>query len=111
MMKKLGFLGTSLEDLKKFNKEIQHEIGYNLSRVQEGKNPKDSKPMKNIGIGVKEIRAKDKDGIYRAIYIANFVDSVFVLHCFQKKDEKTRKQDIDIAKSRLKQLILEKRND
>ena len=109
-MKELGFRGASLEDLKKFNHEIIQQIGYNLHRVQMGKMPNDSKMMRSIGVGVREIRAKDKDGIYRAIYVANFSDTVYVLHCFQKKETKTRKQDIDLARKRLNKLIQEKKD-
>lgn len=107
-MKEISFRGTSLEDLKQFNPSVLQQIGYNLHRVQLGKMPSDSKAMKTIGNGVREIRAKDKDGIYRAIYIATFADTVHVLHCFQKKEQKTRQQDINLAKKRLKELLQEK---
>jgi phage-related protein len=39
---------------------------------------------------------------YRVIYVAKFDDAVYVLHAFQKKTQKTRKQDIEMAKRRLK---------
>ena len=109
-MKDIGFRGTALNDLKKFNEGVKQQIGYNLHRIQMGKKPLDSKSMKTIGVGVREIRAKDKDGIYRAIYVATFKESVYVLHCFQKKEQKTRKQDLEIAKTRLQKLIEEKKN-
>ena len=43
-------------------------------------------------------------GQFRVIYIATLADAVYVLHAFQKKTQKTRKQDIDAAKQTLKQL-------
>ncbi len=36
------------------------------------------------------------------IYVAKFDDAVYVLHAFQKKTQKTRKQDLEIARRRLK---------
>ena len=44
------------------------------------------------------------EGQYRVIYVAKFAEAVYVLHAFQKKTQKTRKQDIDAAKQALKQL-------
>lgn len=44
------------------------------------------------------------EGQYRAIYVTKFADAIYVLHAFQKKTQKTRKQDIDAAKQALKQL-------
>jgi phage-related protein len=44
------------------------------------------------------------DGQYRVIYVTKFADAIYVLHAFQKKTQKTRKQDIDAAKQALKQL-------
>jgi phage-related protein len=38
------------------------------------------------------------------IYIATFAETVYVLHAFHKKTQKTRKQDIDAAKQALKKL-------
>ncbi|MEW8646618.1 MAG: type II toxin-antitoxin system RelE/ParE family toxin [Candidatus Thiodiazotropha endolucinida] len=60
--------------------------------------------MASIGKGVKEIRVKDTTGAYRVIYIAKPEDAIHVLHAFQKKTQKTRKADIDLAKKRLKKL-------
>ena len=44
------------------------------------------------------------EGQFRVIYIATFAEAVYVLHAFQKKTQKTRKQEIDAAKQVLKQL-------
>ncbi|MEW8200855.1 MAG: type II toxin-antitoxin system RelE/ParE family toxin [Candidatus Thiodiazotropha endolucinida] len=60
--------------------------------------------MASIGKGVKEIRVKGTTGAYRVIYIAKLEDAIHVLHAFQKKTQKTRKADIDLAKKRLKKL-------
>ncbi len=59
--------------------------------------------MSSIGSGVREIRIMH-EGQFRVIYIANLADAVYVLHAFQKKTQKTRKQDLDAAKQALRQL-------
>jgi phage-related protein len=49
-------------------------------------------------------RASHQEGQFRVIYVANIDDAVHVLHAFQKKTQQTRKQDIKIARQRLKQI-------
>ena len=60
--------------------------------------------MNTIGAGAVEIRIKDATGIYRVIYVARFEEAIYVLHAFQKKSQKTRKADIELAKARYKAL-------
>ena len=62
--------------------------------------------MPSIGRGVREIRIMH-DGQFRVVYLAKFVESVHVLHAFQKKTQKTRRQDVDAARQALKQLLSE----
>ena len=49
--------------------------------------------MRTVGQGVKEIRIRDAAGAFRIIYPANFEDAVYLLHCVQKKAQKTSKPD------------------
>jgi phage-related protein len=63
--------------------------------------------MKNAGPGVREIRIRDATGAFRVIYVAKFSDAVYVLHCFQKKTQKTGKIDLDLVKSRYRDLMKE----
>ena len=51
------------------------------------------------------MRQRDEAGIYRVIYVTFIKDQVCVLHCFQKKSNKTSKTDVDLANSRLKELL------
>ncbi len=102
-MKDIRFCGRSLEELRGFPAVAKREAGYQLDRVQHGLEPTDWKPMPSIGSGVREIRIIH-EGQFRVIYVAKFKDAVYVLHAFQKKTQKTRKQDIDTAKQALKQL-------
>lgn len=43
-------------------------------------------------------------GEWRVIYVAKFVEAVYVLHVFQKKTRKTRRKDIEIARQRYKKI-------
>lgn len=97
-MKDIEFLGQSLNNLKAFPDNPRRNAGHQLDRVQRGLEPNDWKPMSSIGSGVKEIRLKDADGIYRVIYVAKFSEAIYVLHAFQKKTQKTPTKEIDRSK-------------
>lgn len=98
-MKSLCFIGSSQEDLQNFPDEARRLAGYELWQVQMGLEPGDWKPMPAVGAGVKEIRVHVL-GEWRVIYVAKFGDAVYVLHCFRKKTQKTRRADIELAKQR-----------
>lgn len=104
-MKPLAFVGTSLDDLREFPAAARSEAGYQLDRVQHGLDPVDFKPMPTIGKGVWEIRIVDEAGQFRVIYIAKLKDAVYVLHCFQKKTQKTSASDIELSNKRLRDLL------
>ena len=106
-MKDIKFIGSSLNVIKDFPLKAKRQVGHELDKVQRGQEPSDWKPMKSIGTGVKEIRIKDEEGIFRVIYLVKHLDLVHVLHAFQKKTQQTSKSELDLAKKRLKQLIQE----
>jgi phage-related protein len=58
-----------------------------------------------VGRGVYEIRARDDSGAFRVMYIATFPESIYVLHAFQKKTQKTSKSDLELVQSRLRELL------
>ena len=103
--KLVEFRGGALDDLCAFPVSARREVGYQLDQVQQGCEPDDWKPMNTIGSGVREIRIQDAAGIFRVIYIAKLADAVYVLHCFQKKTEKTSDMDKDLATKRYKELM------
>ena len=61
--------------------------------------------MNTVGQGVKEIRIRDAAWVFPVVYVAKFADAVYVLHCFQKKTEKTSKTDLDLAAKRYRDLL------
>lgn len=106
-MKNIQFLATTLDDIRDFPDDIRQDTGYQLHKVQQGEMPDDFKYMPTIGQGVVEIRLKDSQGIYRVIYTAKFAETVYVLHAFVKKTQKTSQADIELAKARLKSITQE----
>jgi phage-related protein len=105
--KPVGFVGSALDDLRAFPAVARREAGFQLDQVQQGKEPDDWKPMNTVGPGVREIRVREADGAFRVIYVAKFEDAIYVLHCFQKKSQKTSKEDLDLATRRFKDLVKE----
>jgi phage-related protein len=100
-MKPVVWLGSAKSDLTSFPATVISDMGYQLFRVQCGLEPHDWKPMTSIGAGVREVRVRDASGAYRTIYISTHQEAVYVLHCFQKKSQKTSLQDIELARQRL----------
>ncbi len=43
-------------------------------------------------------------GAFRVIYVAKLSEAVFVMHCFQKKIQKTSAADLALATRRYKEL-------
>ena len=107
-MKAVKWLGTSLDAVRQFTEDARKQTGYQLYRVQSGLEPSDWKPMSVIGTGVREIRVHSKDE-FRVIYVATFEEAVYVLHAFHKKSRKTSTHDLELATSRYKQLIKERK--
>jgi len=98
-------------DLRAFPKAVRQDAGFQLDRVQNGREPHDWKPMPTVGRGVQEIRVWDDAGTFRVIYVARFASAVYVLHCFQKKTVKTSQADLDLASKRYKELLKELRHE
>jgi phage-related protein len=97
-------------DLREFPEDARRNTGYQLDRVQNGLEPSDFKPMPDAGSGVQELRIKDEAGIFRVIYVVEFEDAVYVLHCFQKKTQRIAKSDLELAGKRYAELVKERKD-
>lgn len=95
------FLGSSQDDLREFPPDVRHALGVELMRVQFGGMPADFRPMPVVGAGVYEVRVH-LHGAWRVIYLAKFEATVYVLHAFQKKTQRTAQTDIELAARRYK---------
>lgn len=105
--KPVEFRGGALDELRAFPATARREAGHQLDQVQNGRDPDDWKPMNAVGQGVREIRIRDAVGAFRILYGAKFADAVYVLHCFQKKTQKTGKANLDLAAKRYRDLVKE----
>jgi phage-related protein len=102
-LRSITWMGSPLDDLKKLPMAVQHEIGFSLHQVQEGKTPSNAKPLKGLGSGIVEIVSDHNKNTYRTVYAVKLGDDVYVLHVFQKKSKHgiaTPKQEIELIKSR-----------
>ncbi len=64
--------------------------------------------MASIGAGVAEIRIHT--GVeHRVFYVAKFQEAVYVLHAFEKKQQKTSKRNIELGRERLSELLAQRR--
>jgi phage-related protein len=107
MMKPVVWRGDSLARLREFPREAMREAGYQLERLQTGREAKDWKPMPSIGTGVNELRVL-MGGAFRVVYVAKFAEAIYVLHAFQKKSQRTARLDVELARARFKSLMNEK---
>jgi phage-related protein len=103
--KQIRWVGSTYDDLLAFPKDARKEAGFLLGKVQAGLEPADCKPFDEVGAGTREIRIREASGIYRVMYVAKFEEAIYVLHCFQKETQVTRKQDKDIAAARYRAVV------
>ena len=104
-IKKLLWVGSAKKDLKSMPSDVKDTFGYALHQAQIGKKHIQAKPLKSFGsAGVLEVVEDSGGGTFRAVYTVKFGDSVYVLHCFQKKSTHgiaTPKPDMDLIRERL----------
>ena len=97
----------ALEALRSFPKTARHELGEAILDMQHGAilSMPLSRPMPTVGLGVHELRVRDAAGIYRAFYVLKSQRGVLVFHAFEKKTQKTSKQDMKIGQKRLREML------
>ena len=104
MDKPLVFVGSTLARLRTFPEDARRRLGFELRAVQRGHSPSDWKPMRSVGVGVREIRAH-AGGEFRVIYLAVFEEAVYALHAFEKKTHRTRLADLAQARTNLSTVL------
>jgi phage-related protein len=102
-MKPLKFVGSALDELRRFPIDARRSVGHELWQVQMGLLPTDFRPMPSVGGGCYEIRVHTGEE-WRVIYVAKFADAIYVLHAFQKKSRATARHDLEIARKRYDQI-------
>jgi len=102
----IHFEGDSLEVLSSFPDEIKRALGFSLRQLQIGREPtSQTRSMSSIGPGVYELKEADERTWYLAIYVSKVVNTIYVLHCFEKDRRKTDRRDIELARQRLKRVM------
>jgi phage-related protein len=105
-LKRVVWIGSSRDDLRRMPSAVQDEIGYALYFAQRNQRHQSAKVLKGFGgAGVLEIVVDDSGGTYRGVYTVRIAGAVYVLHVFQKKSKKgiaTPKSDIELIKRRLR---------
>ena len=105
-IKLLQWVGSSKKDLLAMPEDVIDVFGFALHLAQTGKKHEQAKPLKGFGgAGVLEVVADHMGDTYRAVYTIKIADTVYVLHCFQKKSTQgieTPKHEIDLIRLRLK---------
>jgi len=85
--------------------QVRRDIGHALYAAQRGETDPAAKPLKGFGgTRVMEIVERHDMNTYRAVYTAQFADTLYVLHAFQKKSKKgkaTPQKDTDLIRRRL----------
>lgn len=94
------------KEIKEFPDEVRCELADVLARLNEGHKLSMplSRPMPSVGKSVHELRFRDRAGIYRIIYVFVGAGTIYLLHAFMKKTQSTPKQNIDLARKRLKEI-------
>jgi phage-related protein len=111
--KPLEFIGAARRELRAFPKAAREVAGEELYRLQRGREPRDWKPLSEIGPGACEIRVRSTvAGVvqFRVIYVAKFGEALYVLHAFEKKTQQMPTHNQDLAQARYKQLLRQRRN-
>jgi len=60
--------------------------------------------MPSVGLGVQDIRIHTGTE-HRVLYVAKFVEAVYILHAFEKRTRRTAKDDLDVARHRMRLLL------
>jgi phage-related protein len=104
-LKRVIWIGSSLNDLRRLSETVQDEIGYALYFAQQGRRHPSTKALKGFAsAAVLEIIENDAAGTYRAVYTVKFAGALYVLHVFQKKSKSgiaTPKSEIELIHRRL----------
>jgi phage-related protein len=103
-MLEIGWLGDSLDVVRGYSEPVRRAIGSELRLLQSGERPLHARSLKTIGRGVWELKISEAEGQFRVVYVVKRNDRIYVLHVFQKKTQQTPQQDIELARSRFKEI-------
>jgi len=103
----ISWIKAAQKDFLKFPVTVREDIETILTIAAEGAKSDSAKPMKGLGVGIFEITKRYDTDTYRSVYGLKIGEDIWVIHAFKKKSKtgiKTPKEDINLIKSRIKQL-------
>ena len=94
------------KEIEAFPEEIRGDLADALARLDAGLmlSLPLSRPMPAIGCAVHELRLKDRSGAYRVVYALGTPGAVYVLHAFKKTTQETSPRNLELARTRLKEV-------
>ena len=100
----IEFYDSVGEELAKMPPKIQARMIRLLELIEEHGANLGSPHTAPMGGGLFEIRAKAREGIGRALFCYMKGEHLHILRTFVKKSQKTPKKDLDLAKTRMKEV-------
>jgi phage-related protein len=101
----LVWLVDTRDALREFPPEVRTKLGFGVYLAQIGLKHESAKPLHGFDVPVWEIRADDRSGTYRVVYVVQLRNAVYALHAFQKKSKAgiaTPRRDLELIRQRLK---------
>ena len=98
------WLVDSLDRLSSFPPGVRQKLGFALYQAQIGQRHESAKILRGFTETVWQVRADDPGGTYRAVYVAQLREAVYVLHAFQKKATSgiaTPRRELGLIRQRL----------
>jgi phage-related protein len=91
--------GDSQKTIRDWPNDVRQDVGLELHRLDNFEEALDRKPMGKSAPGINELRNEHLGVWYRLLY-AHQGGWIYVLHCFNKKTNKTAPRDLTVARSR-----------
>ncbi|MEI5999218.1 type II toxin-antitoxin system RelE/ParE family toxin [Paraburkholderia bengalensis] len=104
--KEIRRVGSSYGDLIAFPDEARRQAGFQLVKIHAGLDPDNWKPFDTVGPARAKFASLKQEGAFRVMYVAKFVEAVYVLHGFQKKTQATSRHDRQIAEMRYRAIAM-----
>lgn len=103
--RRLIWLVDSLDRLAGFPPAIRKKLGFALYQAQIGQQHETAKILRGFAEAVWQVRADDPSGTYRAVYLTQVGDAIYILHAFQKKAMSgiaTPQRELELIRQRLR---------
>ena len=103
----VSWIKAALKEFRTFPEGVQSICLAALTIAAEGGKADLAKPLQGLGSGVLEIALPFRGDAFRVVYAVQLANDIWVVHAFQKKSttgSKTPPREIEVVRSRLKQL-------